>query len=163
MHRWGRLATQQVGSGKTLLMDAFYRAVAAAALAVPGAPQQQQQQQAPGHDMQPTPEAAPPQALAATMEQRQGASGPFLATGGAAPQEVGTSNSKGNRQGRGLGSRTGRVPAAAQRTHFHAFMLDVHKRLHDLHQRVPRVAATSRQGLPVYRFGPALLLSWSRQ
>lgn len=89
---WG-----EVGSGKTLLMNAYHRA-SESLLPSPAAQQAQQAQRAP--DVQ---------------------------------QSTATSR------------------AAVRRTHFHAFMVDVHKRLHDLHQRVPRVAGKSRQGLPVFR------------
>ncbi|GAB4823073.1 hypothetical protein N2152v2_010119 [Parachlorella kessleri] len=142
---WG-----EVGSGKTLLMDAFYRAAAAATLAMPGAPQQHE---TPGQDMHRIPVTAP-QVPAMPREERQVASGSIVATGAAAPGEGGTSSAAS--QGVRSGSGSGRLPAVARRTHFHAFMLDVHKRLHDLHQRVPRVASKSRQGLPVYRYAPIL-------
>lgn len=40
---------------------------------------------------------------------------------------------------------------AAQRLHFHSFMLGVHQQLHRLQQALPKVVTRSRAGLPVYR------------
>jgi predicted ATPase len=40
---------------------------------------------------------------------------------------------------------------AAQRLHFHSFMLNVHQQLHQLQQSLPKAVGRSRAGLLVYR------------
>ncbi len=44
-----------------------------------------------------------------------------------------------------------REGAFKRRLHFHEFMLNVHRRLHELQQGRPKVLGRSRLGLPVYR------------
>ncbi len=40
---------------------------------------------------------------------------------------------------------------SVQRHHYHAFMVGVHRRLHELHSARPRRVVASRHGLPMYK------------